>query len=95
MDVWETYGPEARVWAIASTDDENTAREYAEWHGLTYPVLVDPGGVVNAQYDLTFAFPTGAYPQDFVVDPEGRIAYASNVPDIPAIVAVVAASLER
>ena len=45
-------------------------------------------------YDLEFAFPPGAYPQDFVIDPEGRIAYANNIPDVEAIEAAVVSGLE-
>jgi peroxiredoxin len=40
---------------------------------------------VTSSYNLGFAFPTAAYPRDFVVDAEGRIAYASNEPDVEAI----------
>jgi len=46
-------------------------------------------------YDLAFAFPTGAYPQDFVIDAAGRIAYASNEPDVEAIEQLVGELLEE
>ena len=44
-------------------------------------------------YDLEFAFPTGAYPQDFVVGTDGRIVYASNEPDVEAIEDAVVSEL--
>ena len=77
------------VWGIAVREPPEVVRTYAEANGLTFPILLDRNGDVDRMYDLEFAFPTGAYPQDFVVDPEGRISYASNVPDVEAIEAAV------
>ncbi len=60
-------------------------RAYTEALGVDFPVLIDTTGDVFAAYELAFAFPTGAYPQDFVVGTDGRIVYASNQPDVEAI----------
>ncbi len=40
---------------------------------------------MNRLYDLAFPFPTGAYPQDFVIGTDGRVVYAANEPDVEAI----------
>lgn len=69
-------------------------RTYAESLGLTFPILLDSDGSVDRLYDLEFAFPTGAYPQDFVVGTDGRIVYASNEPDVEAIEEAVVRELE-
>lgn len=92
--IHERYGPEgAVVWGIAVREPPQAVRTYASSLGVTFPVLLDRNGDVDRMYDLEFAFPTGAYPQDFVVDPEGRISYASNEPDVEAIEAAVVRGL--
>jgi hypothetical protein len=45
-------------------------------------------------YDLQFAFPTGAFPKDYVIDTAGRIAYANNEPDVEAIEAAEVNALD-
>lgn len=52
--------------------------EYIRRLGLTYPVLLDENGSVIAQYSQQMAFPTGAYPQDWVIGRDGTIVYANN-----------------
>jgi peroxiredoxin len=80
-----------RVWGIASADGEETVRTYAEQLGLTFPVLMDPGGVVADQYQQQSPFPSAAYPQDWIVDDEGVIVYVNNAFDLAAM----EAALER
>ncbi len=92
--VWEAHeAAGAEVWGISSREDAARVRAYAESLGLTFPILIDETGAVDRMYDLAFAFPTGAYPQDFVVGADGRIVYASNRPDVEAIEAAVEAEL--
>jgi len=94
--VWEEYEAEgAVVWGIATRESADRVRSYTEALGVTFPVLLDETGEVDRLYDLAFAFPTGAYPQDFVVGTDGRIVYASNEPDVEAIEAAVVAELEE
>lgn len=81
------------MWGIATMEDEERVRTYVESLGVTFPVLLDHTGEVDRLYDLEFAFPTGAYPQDFVVGTDGRIVYASNEPDVEAIEAAVVSEL--
>lgn len=95
MRIWEELGPEgAVVWGITAREDRATVQAYVDSLGLTYPILLDKTGEIDLLYDLGFAFPTGAYPQDFVVGTDGRIVYASNEPDVEAIEAAVRAELE-
>lgn len=94
--IHEAYGADGvQVWGIATREDAARVRAYTESLGVTYPILLDTTGEVDALYDLAFAFPTGAYPQDFVVGTDGRIVYASNVPDVEAIEAAVVAELSE
>jgi peroxiredoxin len=84
--IWERYQDQGVVvWGIATRENEERVRSYAERLGVTFPVLLDETGEVDRLYDLAFAFPTGAYPQDFVVGTDGRVVYASNEPDVEAI----------
>ena len=73
------------IWGIASNESPEYVAEYADFLGVEFPILNDVDGSVDKLYDLEFAFPTGAYPQDFVVGTDGRIVYASNEPDLEAI----------
>lgn len=45
---------------------------------MSFPILLDEDGAVNAVYSQTMAFPTGAYPQDWVIGTDGVIVYANN-----------------
>ena len=51
---------------------------FVESLGLTFPVLLDTDGSVNEQYASQMAFPTAAYPQDWVIGTDGVIVYANN-----------------
>lgn len=94
MRIWRELADEgAVVWGIASREGEDAVRRTVDALGITFPVLLDTDGAVDRLYDLEFAFPTGAYPQDFVVGVDGRIVYASNEPDVEAIEAAVRAEL--
>ena len=53
-------------------------RAWAAALDLSYPVLLDDGGVVHRQYELTMAFPSAAFPQDWVVGADGTLVYANN-----------------
>ena len=83
------------MWGIATREDAERVRTYADSLGVDFPVLLDETGDVDRLYDLAFAFPTGAYPQDFVVGTDGRVVYASNQPDVEAIERAVVAEMDE
>jgi len=66
------------VFGIASGESPSVVRAFAERHGLTYPILMDLDGSVNRQYAQEMAFPSAAYPQDWVVGTDGVVVYANN-----------------
>ena len=71
--IWEQYEADgAVVWGIATRESRDRVQAYTDALGVTFPVLLDEDGSVDRMYDLMFAFPTGAYPQDFVVGTDGR-----------------------
>lgn len=77
------------MWGIASREGAQQVRSYTEMLGVTFPILLDQDGSVARDYNLLFAFPTGAFPRDFVVGTDGRIVYANNEPDVEAIEQVI------
>ncbi len=44
---------------------------------LNLPVLLDDGGA-SSQYPLHSAFPSAAYPKDFIVGVDGTVIYVNN-----------------
>ncbi len=66
------------VWAIASNESEDTVRAWAEALELSVPVLLDADGSAMRQYTMASAFPTAAYPQEWLIDGEGKVAYVAN-----------------
>lgn len=67
-----------RVWGIASRDNEATLRQFRDSLGITFPILFDETGEVHAQWLQEVAFPSAAFPQDWLIDPNGLVAYANN-----------------
>ena len=65
----------ARVLGV-SLDDVESHKEFAEEHGLPFPLLADPEGVAVDAYGVRtrFAGMEVAARQTFLIDPEGRIA---------------------
>lgn len=55
------------VVGISVDEDENAVRDFVARHGLTFPILRDPGGRVAAAYSAT------GYPETFVIGPDGRL----------------------
>lgn len=66
------------VWGIASQEDPIRVRTFVEQLGVSYPVLLDEDAEVNGMYAQEMAFPSAAYPQDWVIGADGVIVYANN-----------------
>ena len=82
------------VWGIASSENAEVVRNYAESLGLTYPILLDVDGQVNRDYAQVMAFPTGAYPQDWVIGTDGVVVYANNRFELAELTAAVESQLD-
>lgn len=55
---------------LAVSEDEDgvlTVQKFVDQMGITFPVLVDPEGVVPGRYGVT------GYPETFIIDREGRV----------------------
>ena len=59
-------------------DSEAELERFREQLGIDFPPFIDPTGEVHAQWLQDVAFPSAAFPQDWLIDPEGRVAYANN-----------------
>ena len=47
-------------------------------YGISFPILLDLDGQVQNLYRQPMAFPSAAYPQDWIIDVNGNIAYVNN-----------------
>lgn len=77
------------VWGIASQESRDTVRRFAEQYGVTFPILLDETGRVNSDYAQSVPFPSGAYPQDWVIGPDGLVKYANNGFELDAMLQVI------
>ncbi len=81
------------VWAIASADPLQQVEQFRDALGLELPILYDAGGVVHQDYVQTAAFPSAAYPQQWVIGTDGNIAWSKNEYDVGELRAVIEAEL--
>ena len=54
---------------------------------------MDSDGSVEETYSQEAAFWSGIYPQDWVIDTEGRVAYANNGYEPEAVIAIIETEL--
>jgi len=81
------------VWGIASMENRDLVASYTSALGLSYPILLDTDGRVKAAYEQEMPFPTGAYPQDWIVGTDGRVVYQNNRWDLQAMEAAIEGEL--
>jgi cytochrome c biogenesis protein CcmG/thiol:disulfide interchange protein DsbE len=62
------------VLGVDYNDVAGDARRFVRRHGLTYPMVRDPGGTVATRYNLT------GVPETFVIDRQGRVAAIRRYP---------------
>ena len=79
------------MWAIASMehDDGGAARDFAEQLDIGMPILWDEGGEVHARYPIEQAFPSAAFPQQWLIGTDGTIAYVANTLDHDALTTAI------
>jgi hypothetical protein len=59
------------------------------------PILRDPTGSVHILYQQEMPFPTGAYPQQWIVGVDGTIQYFNNRFEADAVIEVIERELEK
>ena len=82
------------MWGIATEESQFQIGNYVEQFGLTFPILLDSDGSVHENYQQTSAFPSAAYPQDWVIGANSTIIYVNNGFEVDAIRAAVESQLE-
>ena len=55
--------------------------------------MIDPDGTVSQAYQQLMAFPSAAYPQDWVIGKDGRVIYMNNHFQLDAMVAAIESQL--
>ena len=83
------------VWGIASNESRTTTRAFVDRLGVTYPVLLDTDGRINRLYAQEMAFPSAAYPQDWVIGTDGVVVYANNGFELDAMVSAIEQELSE
>lgn len=64
-----------QVFGINDGEGNTTAQNFVRNFGLTYPILLDPGGLVTGLYPMIGITP---YPRDVIIDQNGIIAYMNS-----------------
>lgn len=82
------------VWGIASSEPETVVQGYVDTLGLTFPILLDEDSSVIETYAQQSAFPSAAYPQDWIIGTDGVVIYVNNGFELDAIVSAIENELE-
>lgn len=83
------------VFGIATREPPEFVQRYADQLELSFPILLDGNGEALRAYDQTMAFPTAAYPQDWIIGPDGTIVYANNRFELAELTTVLDRLLEE
>lgn len=89
--VWKTYEDAGVVVLGLGGNEEGvkTLDQFRKQLGLTFPILFDATGEVVETWTVKSLFQILPYPQDFVVAPDGTIAYADDQWDPGALTAAL------
>ena len=82
------------VWAIATGESQSTLEAFRDSLGLEMPILMDEGQV-HLEYSQEMPFPTGAYPQQWVIGVDGTIQYFNNRFEPDRVIEVLESELEK
>lgn len=78
--------------AIGNESPEALAA-FRDAFAVEMPILVDEGGKVQALYQQEMAFPTAAYPQQWLIGADGDIVYVNNELEVDGLIAALEAEL--
>jgi hypothetical protein len=85
--LWQAYQDEDFIlFGINFNENEQTVREFVDNLGLTFPILLDSGQVYT-RYRIEFCH--SPFPQDYIIDQDGIIAYKACEYFPDSMVAVV------
>ena len=81
------------VFGIGPNDDLATLINFRDQMGLTFPILFDQNGTVHEQYSQLTQVPS-AFPEDWIIGADGKVAYVNNIFDVDAMVAIIESELD-
>ena len=67
------------VYGIASDQSEPIVQAFIDSLHVQMPILMDPNTVLDEVYFLDPAFATASFPKNWLIGPDGRFVYGSNV----------------
>ena len=82
------------VLGVGPDDDFNTLVDFSEYVGIDFPVLFDEGGSVWADYAQDIAFEQTVFPQEWLIDVDGRVIYVNNAYDPDALIPLIEEQIE-
>ena len=83
-----------QVYGIATAESEYTVEQFKEYTGATYPFLLDTDGSVLNAYSQQTAFWSAAYPQDWIIGADFKVAYVNNGYEPDEMIAVIEEQLD-
>jgi peroxiredoxin len=78
-----------------SDEPEQVIQDFADTLGLSLPILMDEGHVVTEAFHRESAFPTAAFPHEYVIGVDGTIVYYNNRFEYDQVVEVLEAELAK
>ena len=87
--IHQAFGDEGLVvWAVGDDTDE-AIRQFDEQLELELPVLLDTDGAVHELYEAFWPYRHTAYPQQWILDRDGRVVYVAADFDYGEVVGVL------
>ncbi len=78
VTIWQTYQADGVVvLGIDRGESAAIAADFADQFGVTFPILADPAGTSATYVDYLIHNCASPFPRDFIIDPDGRVAYRS------------------
>jgi peroxiredoxin len=66
------------VWGIAVQEPADLVTRFRDAYDVGLPLLLDADGSVHALFEQAQPFPTGAFPQEWLIGKDGTIVWKSN-----------------
>ena len=82
------------VYAIASLESAYAVEQFKAYTGATFPFLLDTDGAVYEDYRQQTAFWSAAYPQDWIIGADFKVAYVNNGYEPDEMIAVIEEQLD-
>ena len=84
-----------QVWGIGSQDALSNLQLFQEQMGVTYPILYDEDGDVQANYNPGQKTTNSIYPQDWIIGVDGTVVYVNTKYEPDEMIAVIEAELDK